>query len=403
MNKPEQIKPGFKPSPLGPIPSDWEVRKFQDFAKFFSGGTPLTSIPEYYFGEIPFIKSGEIYFDKTEQFISEEGLKNSSAKLVAKGDLLYALYGANSGEVAISQINGAINQAILCIRHNGSCNTLFIYNFLLSQKESIIRNYLQGGQGNLSAEIVKSLPIPLPSLTEQRAIAACLSAWDNAITKVQALLAQKELRKKWLMQQLLTGKKRLKGFEKTQWHLKSLDEIAEFKNGKAHENAIDDNGKYIVVNSKYISTEGIVFKCSNENLCPLYIDDIVMVMSDIPNGRALAKCYYISENDRYTLNQRICSIRANRNIDSRFLFFILNRNSFYLTFDNGVGQTNLKKEEVLECPLLVPEKEEQTAIAQVLQAADKEIQLLKAKADKLKEEKKGLMQVLLTGKKRLNF
>ena len=90
---------------------DWGIKKFEEFAKFFSGGTPLTSKPEYYSGNIPFIKSGEIYFDKTEQYISEEGLQSSSAKMVNIGDLLYALYGANSGEVAISKINGAIKSS----------------------------------------------------------------------------------------------------------------------------------------------------------------------------------------------------------------------------------------------------------------------------------------------------
>ncbi len=166
-----KIGTGYKDCSVGQIPSDWEVKKFSAFAKFYSGGTPLTSQPGYYAGDIPFIKSGEIYFDRTEQFISKEGLKNSSAKMVAKGDLLYALYGANSGEVAISKIEGAINQAILCIKLNSDHDIVFIYNFLLNKKESIIKSYLQGGQGNLSAEIVKSLQIPLPTFTEQTAIA----------------------------------------------------------------------------------------------------------------------------------------------------------------------------------------------------------------------------------------
>ena len=117
-----------KPFYSSEVPSDWDVKKFDKFAKFFSGGTPLTSKKEYYSGSIPFIKSGEIYFDKTEQFLSEEGLNNSSAKMVEIGDLLYALYGANSGEVAISKVRGAINQAILCIRHDANCETVFIYN-----------------------------------------------------------------------------------------------------------------------------------------------------------------------------------------------------------------------------------------------------------------------------------
>ncbi len=111
---------------------------------------------------------------KTEQFITEEGLKNSSAKEVKIGDILYALYGATSGEVAISKINGAINQAILCVRTNE--DNYFLYSYLRWQKEFIIRTFLQGGQGNLSAEIVKSFKIPFPSLEEQKKISSFLSA-----------------------------------------------------------------------------------------------------------------------------------------------------------------------------------------------------------------------------------
>jgi type I restriction enzyme S subunit len=96
--------------------SEWEVKKMEEIGEFYSGGTPLTSRREYFDGDIPFIRSGEINSDKTEQFISQLGLKNSSAKMVAKGDILFALYGATSGEVGISKLNGAINQAVLCIK-----------------------------------------------------------------------------------------------------------------------------------------------------------------------------------------------------------------------------------------------------------------------------------------------
>jgi type I restriction enzyme S subunit len=152
------------------LPSGWDEILLKDFANFFSGGTPKSTNPDFYNGNIPFIKSGEIYYNKTAQFLSEEGLNNSSAKKVKVGDLLYALYGANSGEISISKLNGAINQAILCIRPNEKVNTKYLYNYLRKQKENIIQNFLQGGQGNLSAEIIKNLKIPLPPLPEQRAI-----------------------------------------------------------------------------------------------------------------------------------------------------------------------------------------------------------------------------------------
>ena len=224
-------KTQYKQTELGLIPEDWKVKKFAEFSKFYSGGTPLTSKSEYYNGQIPFIKSGEIYYDRTEQFLTQEGLDNSSAKLVNNGDLLYALYGANSGEVAISQIEGAINQAILCIQQNkDEAETIYLYNYLKLEKSTIINKYLQGGQGNLSADIIKNLFIPLPPLPEQKAIADCLSTWDVAIEKQNALINALTDRKKALMQQLLTGKKRLPGFS-GDWKEVKLGDLCEIKKG----------------------------------------------------------------------------------------------------------------------------------------------------------------------------
>src|SRR5690606_1398613 len=97
---------------------EWEEKKLGEISTTFSGGTPKSTNKKFYQGTIPFIKSGEISQKHTEQFINELALKESSAKLVKKGDLLYARYGATSGQVAISQIDGAINQAVLCIRSN---------------------------------------------------------------------------------------------------------------------------------------------------------------------------------------------------------------------------------------------------------------------------------------------
>lgn len=158
---------------------EWVETKLGEIAETYSGGTPTSTNNSYYIGNIPFIKSGEISSDKTEQFINEEALKNSSAKMVSKGDLLLALYGATSGEVAISQIAGAINQAVLVIK--SMQNTNFLHHFLRCNKENIISTYLQGGQGNLSAQIVKNITINLPSLTEQKKIADFLSEIDNKV------------------------------------------------------------------------------------------------------------------------------------------------------------------------------------------------------------------------------
>lgn len=179
----------------------WINKKLSERASFFSGGTPLTTKKEFYDGNIPFIKSGEINKNKTEQFISEEALKSSSSKMVKKGDLLYALYGATSGEVSISKINGAINQAVLCITSE-IFNKVYLLNYLQFQKVAIVEKYIQGGQGNLSADIVKKLTIPFPSFQEQGKIAAFLATIDDKISRTQAQIENTQAYKKGLLQKM---------------------------------------------------------------------------------------------------------------------------------------------------------------------------------------------------------
>ena len=160
----------------------WEERKLGEFTTSFSGGTPSAGNSSYYKGDIPFIRSGEINSDKTELFLTEDGLKNSSAKMVSVGDILYALYGATSGEVGISQINGAINQAILAIKPIDGYSSYFIMQWLKLQKQKIIDKYLQGGQGNLSGSIVKNLILNVPNFEEQQKIGVFFKQLDSTIT-----------------------------------------------------------------------------------------------------------------------------------------------------------------------------------------------------------------------------
>lgn len=182
------------------------------------------------------------------------------------------------------------------------------------------------------------------------------------------------------------------------WEIKRLFEIADFRNGKAHEQFIVEDGNYKVVNSKFISTDGVVYKQSKVSIEPLHEGEIAMVMSDIPNGKALAKCFLVDKANSYTLNQRICAIRANE-VNSNFLFRVLNRNKYYLDFDSGSGQTNLRKQDVLNCPLPIPKAyTEQTAIAEALSDADAMIASLEKLIEKKKKIKQGAMQELLRPK-----
>jgi restriction endonuclease S subunit len=148
----------------------------------------------------------------------------------------------------------------------------------------------------------------------------------------------------------------------------TLGESCQFFNGKAHEKDIDAEGQFVVVNSKFISTDGEVKKFTAKQMFPLVENDIVMVMSDVPNGKALAKCYVIEENDKYSLNQRICAIRTTE-FNNRFLYYQLNRHPYLLAFNNGENQTNLRKGDILDCPLWKPALEVQEQIVKILDEA----------------------------------
>ena len=161
---------------------DWEQRKLGDVSESYSGGTPSVGNKSYYGGSIPFIRSAEINNESTELFLTEEGLTNSSARMVSKGDILYALYGATSGETGRSRINGAINQAILAILPHDGYDSEFLMQWLRKSKQNITEVYLQGGQGNLSGAIVKALEVNFPSLAEQQQIGNYFQSLDHLIT-----------------------------------------------------------------------------------------------------------------------------------------------------------------------------------------------------------------------------
>lgn len=201
QTEPDVRLPGFT--------DPWEQRKLRDLSNSYSGGTPLVSIRAYYGGNIPFIRSAEINSDSTALYLTNEGMVNSSAKMVVKGDILYALYGATSGEVGRAKINGAINQAILAIIPHDGYDAEFIMQWLRNNKSYIIGMYLQGGQGNLSGTIINNLDIDIPSYNEQIQIGKFFSKLDERITLHQRTCEKYKNIKQGMMEKLLSGKIRL--------------------------------------------------------------------------------------------------------------------------------------------------------------------------------------------------
>jgi type I restriction enzyme, S subunit len=179
------------------------------------------------------------------------------------------------------------------------------------------------------------------------------------------------------------------------WVWTILDEVSLFKNGKAHEQFVDANGKYILINSKYVSTNGKVAKYTGKQMMPMYIKEIAIVMSDVPNGRALSRCFMIDADDKYSLNQRIGGIVALTGLYHDYLIKILDRNRYYLSFNDGKKQTNLKKSQIMSCPIPLPPLEEQKAIVEKVEFLMQKCQALEEEIKTSEANSQMLMQAVL--------
>ena len=246
---------------------EWENKRIGDIGKFFSGGTPSSSRKDFYGGEIPFIRSGEIHSDKTELFLTQEGYKNSSAKMVEVGDILLALYGANSGDISISQMRGAINQAILCIRTNVA--PVFFKSVWEKHAQKILNTYLQGGQGNLSADIVKKITISIPSQIEQAKIAALFSHLDERISIQNRLIEDLKKFKCAIVENVLNNRHP---------RMIRLGDIGSYIRGLTYSSndVVEQNGTYIM------RSNNIVNGCSLD-----YYNDVVSVNKRISKEQML--------------------------------------------------------------------------------------------------------------------
>jgi len=463
----------------------YEAKPISKIAKTTSGGTPNRGNAEYYGGNIAWLKSGELndsFIIESEEFITEEGLKNSSAKLFESGTLLVAMYGATAGKTGILRIDASTNQAVCALFPIEKIERDYLYWFLRQHRIDFILQSKGGAQPNISQKVIKETLIPVPPLGIQRKVIDFL--YDvhqkgvvdrklefldpNTIEQIDQFFntrrtneilnikfqTQKQLiseLKQAILQEAIQGKlteawrkqhpgvepagellKRIKA-EKAQlikekkikkekplppitqdeipfelpegWVWSILDEIALFKNGKAHEQFVDSNGEYILINSKFVSTDGGVKKHTNELMMPMFKDEIAIVMSDVPNGRALSRCFLIDENDKYSLNQRIGGIVGLKGIYPKFLIAVLDRNPHYLSFNDGKKQTNLKKDQILSCPIPIPPYVEQIAIVEKVETLMQKCYALEQEIAQSEQHAQMLMQAVLKeafeGKKKI--
>lgn len=381
----------------------WEQRKLKDFTLSYSGGTPTVSNKNYYNGTIPFIRSGEISGERTELFISEEGLNKSSAKRVHKGQILYALYGATSGEVSLSKIDGAINQAILAISTKEGYSNAFLSFWLRKEKDRITATFLQGGQGNLSGEIVKNLIVPVPSQLEQTKIGNFFNQLDGIITLHQRKLETLKKLKRTLLQKMFPKKGQLKpelrfpGFT-NDWEQRKLEELASKFTGGGTPNTSNPNywnGEIPWIQSsdlkeddvlsltvkKHISQEGL--KNSATKIVP---KNSLVIVTRVGVGKLVVNTQEIATSQDFL---SLSGIKG----DSRFLAYSLY--SLLKKITRRVQGTSIKgitKTDFLKETILVPALEEQEKISSCMVEVDKLITLHQRKLETYKKLKKSLLQ-----------
>jgi type I restriction enzyme S subunit len=172
------------------------MARLGDIFKTTSGGTPSRRISDYYFGSIPWVKSGELKSNiilDTEEQISDEAVKNSSAKVLPKGTLLIALYGATIGKLARLGIDAATNQAVCGIFENEDHELQYLYWYLSFQRRKLIEAGIGGAQPNISQTILKNLDIPLPPKPTQLAIVSKIEELFSELDKgIESLLTAKQ-------------------------------------------------------------------------------------------------------------------------------------------------------------------------------------------------------------------
>jgi type I restriction enzyme S subunit len=381
------------------IPSDWEQKKLGALVEIASGVSPslftLSSTGKYPYLKVEDLNNCDKYQVESREYSDDE------KSIIPKNSVIFPKRGAailnNKVRINLKAVQMDSNLMAIYPKSKNLSWEFLYYRITFEQLHKI-------ADTSTIPQINNKHIIPynflLPPLPEQIAIAQLLSTWDNAITKTQALIAQKEQRKKWLMQNLLTGKMRLKGFEKTKWKKVGAGEIFESFTKKGFENeellsATQDRG--IIPRSQL---EGRVTMPEGTTAGYKLVEpgDFIISLRSFQGG--LEYSYF-----RGIVSPAYIVLKPKEKIEVEFYKQYYKSYEFIGRLATAVigirdgKQVSYDDFCIVKIPF--PSIEEQTAIAQVLQAADKEIQLLKTKCGKLKEQKKGLMQVLLTGKKRL--
>lgn len=387
------VQQGYKPSPLGIIPENWEVKKLGDVCTFLdTQRVPIKDADRLKMkGKYPYYGASGI-IDYVNDYIFDDDLillGEDGANIITRSTPLAFLV---SGKVWV-------NNHAHVLKAKEQYNRYYVCYYL----ESLSYDKYNTGtaQPKLNREICENIPVLTPNKAEQDRIAALLSLWDTAIEKQTALIEQLTLRKRGLMQQLLTGKKRLKGFEGGNFHRLGnyISECNRKNNGCKRVLSVTNTRGFILQEEQF---DKIVASNDTSNYKVVRRGEFAYNPSRVNVG-SLAM---LNEYDEGILSPMYIVFKANENIDKAYLLQCLQSWWFrghIPAYTQGSVRDSLSFDGLCSMKFYIPTLQEQKAISAILERADKEIELANKKLSYLQQQKKGLMQVLLTGKKRINL
>jgi len=400
----EQLKKGYKKTEVGAIPEDWDVAKLNSISIPVRGVSPRPAgSPRFFNGNfIPWltvtsltnISDSQIFVNKTESFLTEEGSKQS--RILNVGTLIIANSGATLGVAKLLSIRCCANDGVAALLNiDKNIDPKFLVYYINTLTDNLRNNIATGnGQPNLNTELIGNICFPLPpTLTEQKAIADALIDVDELITNLEKLIAKKKAIKQGAMQQLLTpphkGGKRLDGFS-GDWVEKNLGDCLKY----------EQPTKYIVKSTEYeeksqvpVLTAGKSFLLgfTDENF-GVYENLPVIIFDDFTTSSQFVNFKFKVKSSAMKMLTPTC-----QDFDINFIYALMN------TISYSLGDEHKRRwiAEFSKIKIYVPQIKEQKAITQILNDIDGEITNLSKELKKRQSIKQGMMQELLTGKTRL--
>jgi len=431
----QKVKQGYKlvKSLFGKyqeIPEDWSENNFTKFdVKTASGGTPNRSMPQYYDGDILWVKSGELndnFIQNTEEKISEKALQNSSAKIFPTDTVLIAMYGATIGYTGILKREASTNQAVCAIPSNDVFESFFLQQFLILKRRILVTFGIGSGQPNISQEIIKNFRYLAPPIHEQQKIVAVLSNVDALISTYNKTIESTKKLKTGLMKKLLTKGIGHAKFKKVKLLFGKYEEIPEEWNQEILKNVIQVKGR---VGWKGYTKEDFVEKgkgaislgaknISKNDL--ILLNDITYVKLEkyeespeiqvskydiiLAQRGSIGKVALIDQElGKTTINPNVVLLTKSK-INNRFLYYVLTGNYIkkqMISITSSTSVPLLTQGQIKNFKFLSPPKHEQEKITSILTGTDSKIFDLESKKSSLEILKKGLMQKLLTGELRV--